>query len=104
MVLGFLYLVVAMDWYSRDVLAWRLSNTMDTSFCLDALEDAVRMGRPKIFNTDQAARFTSAAFADRLEAAGAQISMDRRRRGLDNVFAERMSRSMKYGPREGLRQ
>ena len=76
MVLGFLYLVVAMDWYSRDVLAWRLSNTMDTSFCLDALEDAVRMGRPKIFNTDQAARFTSAAFADRLEAAGEQISMD----------------------------
>ena len=68
---GFLYLVVVMDWYSRYVLAWRLSNTMDTSFCRDTLEDALGKGRPEIFNTDQGAQFTSAAFTDKLEAAGA---------------------------------
>ena len=67
---GFLYLVAVMDWYSRYVLAWRLSNTMDTSFCLDALEDALRKGRPEIFNTDQGAQFTSTAFTDKLETAG----------------------------------
>src|SRR5438270_9551260 len=67
---GFLYLVAVIDWYSRYVLAWRLSNTMDTSFCLEALEDALRRGRPEIFNTDQGAQFTSAAFTDRLETAG----------------------------------
>ena len=93
---GFLYLVVVMDWHSRYVLAWRLSNTMDTSFCLDALEDALRKGRPEIFNTDQGAQFTSAAFTDKLEAAGVRISMDGRGRWLDNVFVERLWRSLKY--------
>jgi putative transposase len=93
---GFLYLVVVMDWHSRYVLAWRLSNTMDTSFCLDALEDALRKGRPEIFNTDQGAQFTSAAFTDKLETAGIPISMDGRGRWLDNVFVERLGRSLKY--------
>jgi putative transposase len=93
---GFLYLVAVMDWCSRYVLAWRLSNTMDTSFCLDALEDALRRGRPEIFNTDQGAQFTSAAFSDKLEAAGVRISMDGRGRWLDNVFVERRWRSLKY--------
>ena len=93
---GFLYLVVVMDWCSRYVLAWRLSNTMDTSFCLSALEDALGNGRPEIFNTDQGAQFTSAAFTDKLEAAGVRISMDGRGRWLDNVFVERLWRSLKY--------
>jgi putative transposase len=93
---GFLYLVVVMDWYSRYVLAWRLSNTMDSSFCLDALEDALRKERPEIFNTDQGAQFTSVAFTDKLEAAGVRISMDGRGRWLDNVFVERLWRSLKY--------
>jgi putative transposase len=93
---GFLYLVAVIDWYSRYVLAWRLSNTMDTSFCLDALEDALRKGRPEIFNTDQGAQFTSAAFTDRLETAGVRISMDGRGRWLDNVLVERLWRSLKY--------
>ena len=93
---GFLYLVAVMDWCSRYVLAWRLSNTMDTSFCLDALEDALRRGRPEIFNTDQGAQFTSAAFSGKLEAAGVRISMDGRGRWLDNVFVERLWRSLKY--------
>jgi putative transposase len=93
---GFLYLVVVMDWYSRYVLAWRLSNTIDSSFCLDALEDALRKGRPEIFNTDQGAQFTSAAFTDKLEAGGVRISMDGRGRWLDNVFVERLWRSLKY--------
>ena len=93
---GFLYLVAVMDWCSRYVLAWRLSNTIDTSFCLDALEDALRRGRPEIFNTDQGAQFTSAAFSGKLEAAGVRISMDGRGRWLDNVFVERLWRSLKY--------
>jgi putative transposase len=77
---GFLYLVVVMDWYSRYVQAWRLSNTMDNSFCLDALEDALRKGRPEIFNTDRGAQFTSTAFTYKLEIAGVRISMDGRGR------------------------
>jgi putative transposase len=93
---GFLYLVAVMDWHSRYILAWRLSNTMDTSFCLDALEDGLRKGRPEIFNTDQGAQFTSAAFAGKLETAGVRISMDGRGRWLDNVFVERLWRSLKY--------
>ncbi len=94
---GFLYLVAIIDWASRAVLAWRLSNTMDTSFCLAALEEALaRYGRPKIFNTDQGAQFTSAAFTGRLEAAGVAISMDGRGRFMDNIFIERLWRSMKY--------
>ena len=93
---GFLYLVVVMDWYSRYVLAWRLSSTMDTSFRLDALEDALRKARPEIFNTGQGAQFTSTAFTDKLETAGVQISMDGRGRWLDNVFVERLWRRLKY--------
>ena len=93
---GFLYLVAIMDWASRHVLAWRLSNTMDTGFCVEALEAALRMGTPDIFNTDQGAQFTSAAFTDRVQAAGARCSMDGRGRCLDNVFIERLWRSLKY--------
>ncbi len=94
---GFLYLVAVIDWASRAVLAWRLSNTMDTSFCLAALDEAlVRYGRPKIFNTDQGAQFTSAAFTGKLEAAGIAISMDGRGRFMDNIFIERLWRSIKY--------
>jgi putative transposase len=93
---GFLYLVVVMDWCSRYVLAWRLSNTIDTSFCLDALEDARCKGRPEIFNTDQGAQFTSAASTDKLEARGVRISMGARGRWLDNVFVKRLWRSLKY--------
>jgi putative transposase len=94
---GFLYLVAVMDWASRAVLAWRLSNTLDTAFCLDALDEALaRHGRPEIFNTDQGAQFTSAAFTGRLEELGIAISMDGRGRWLDNVFVERLWRSLKY--------
>jgi putative transposase len=94
---GFLYLVAIIDWASRAVLAWRLSNTMDIAFCVDALDAAlVRFGRPEIFNTDQGAQFTSAAFTGRLASAGIRISMDGRGRWLDNVFIERLWRSLKY--------
>jgi putative transposase len=94
---GFLYLVAIIDWASRAVLAWRVSNTMDTSFCLAALDEALaRYGRPKIFNTDQGAQFTSAAFTGKLEAAGVAISMDGRGRFMDNIFVERLWRSIKY--------
>ena len=94
---GFLYLVAIIDWASRAVLAWRLSNTMDTAFCLAALEDALgRFGVPEIFNTDQGSQFTSAAFTGRLAAAGIGISMDGRGRWMDNVFIERLWRSLKY--------
>jgi putative transposase len=94
---GFLYLVAIIDWASRAVLAWRLSNTMDTSFCLAALDEAlVRYGRPKIFNTDQGGQFTSAAFTGKLETAGVAISMDGRGRFMDNIFIERLWRSIKY--------
>src|SRR5712664_3312235 len=86
---GFLYLVAIIDWASRAVLAWRLSNTMDTGFCIAALDEALaRHGTPKIFNTDQGAQFTSAAFTGRLEAAGIAISMDGRGRFMDNIFIE----------------
>jgi len=88
---GFLYLVAIIDWASRAVLSWRLSNTMDTSFCNDALEDALaRFGRPDIFNTDQGSQFTSSSFTGKLLAAGIRISMDGRGRWLDNVFIERL--------------
>jgi len=94
---GFLYLVAIIDWTSRAVLAWRLSNTMDLTFCLDALEEALaRFGKPEIFNSDQGAQFTSTAFTGRLEAAEVRISMDGRGRWLDNVFIERLWRSLKY--------
>src|SRR5260221_9920602 len=94
---GFLYLVAIIDWASRAVLAWRLSNTMDTAFCLEALHEAlVRFGKPEIFNTDQGAQFTSTAFTGRLQTAGIRISMDGRGRWMDNVFIERVWRSLKY--------
>ena len=94
---GFLYLVAIIDWASRAVLAWRLSNTMDTGFCIAALDEALaRHGAPKIFNTDQGAQFTSAVFTGRLEAAGIAISMDGRGRFMDNIFIERLWRSIKY--------
>src|SRR5579864_8876747 len=94
---GFLYLVAVMDWSSRAVLAWRLSNTMDVSFCVSALEEALaRFGTPEIFNTDQGSQFTSAAFTGVLAAAGIRISMDCRGRWMDNVFIERLWRSLKH--------
>uniref|UniRef100_UPI0035653BAD IS3 family transposase n=1 Tax=Azospirillum argentinense TaxID=2970906 RepID=UPI0035653BAD len=94
---GFLYLVAVMDWASRRVLAWRLSNTMDVEFCLEAAEEAMaRHGRPDIFNTDQGSQFTSPRFTGLLTAAGIRVSMDGRGRWMDNVFIERLWRSMKY--------
>jgi len=94
---GFLYLVAVIDWASRAVLAWRLSNTMDVSFCVSALAEALaRFGKPEIFNTDQGSQFTSAAFTGTLAAAGIKISMDGRGRWMDNVFIERLWRSLKY--------
>ena len=94
---GFLYLVAVMDWQSRRVLSWRLSNTMDVSFCVEALEEAMaRHGRPAIFNTDQGSQFTSLAFTQMLITAGIRISMDGKGRWMDNVFIERLWRSLKY--------
>jgi putative transposase len=94
---GFVYLVAIMDWYSRRVLSWRLSNTLDSSFCVDALEEALAaFGQPEIFNTDQGAQFTSDAFTTVLRSRGIAISMDGKGRCLDNVFVERLWRSLKY--------
>ena len=94
---GFLYLVAVMDWASRKVLSWRLSNTMDVEFCIEALQDALTTyGRPDIFNTDQGSQFTSLRFTELLIAAGVQVSMDGRGRWMDNVFIERLWRSLKY--------
>ncbi len=94
---GFAYLVAIIDWYSRLVLAWRLSNTLDTSFCIEALQEALwRYGQPEIFNTDQGAQFTADAFTRVLRDAGVKISMDGKGRCLDNVFVERLWRSLKY--------
>jgi|TARA_B100000959_G_scaffold116764_1_gene122836 putative transposase len=93
---GFVYLVAILDWFSRYVLAWELSVTVDGQFCLDTLDRALASGCPTIFNTDQGAQFTSAAFTGRLQAAGVQISMDGRGRALDNVFVERLWRSVKW--------
>ena len=88
--------MAVLDWYSRYVVSWEGSNTVDVAFCLEALERALSQGRPTIFNTDQGAQFTSAAFTGRLEAAGVLVSMDGRGRALDNVFVERLWRSVKY--------
>ncbi len=94
---GFLYLVAIMDWASRKILAWRLSNTMDTDFCVAALDEALaRYGWPEIFNTDQGSQFTSFAFTTVLQDAGVRLSMDGRGRWMDNVFIERLWRSLKY--------
>jgi putative transposase len=93
---GFLYLVAIMDWYSRHVLSWRLSNTLDVEFCLEALDEALGVKQPEIFNSDQGSQFTSLAFTDRLATRGVAISMDGRGRAIDNVFVERLWRSVKY--------
>lgn len=93
---GFLYLVAVLDWYSRYVLAWKLSNSLETSFCLEALDEALSHGCPEIFNTDQGCQFTSEGFTGRLLGRGIQVSMDSRGRALDNVFVERLWRSVKY--------
>jgi putative transposase len=96
MLRGFMYLVAIIDWYSRYVVAWQLSNTLDGRFCLDALALALEQGKPEIFNTDQGAQFTALAFTSRLKDAGIRISMDGRGRALDNVFVERLWRTVKY--------
>jgi putative transposase len=94
---GFVYLVAVMDWFSRRVLSWRLSITMEAAFCVEAVQEALaNHGRPEIFNTDQGVQFTSAGFVDELEAAGVRISMDGKGRFLDNIFIERLWRSLKY--------
>jgi len=93
---GFLYLVAIMDWYSRYVLSWRLSNTLDASFCVEALEEALGKGRPDIFNTDQGAQFTGEAFTGLLQQHGVRISMDGKGRYSDNLFIERLWRTVKY--------
>lgn len=93
---GFVYLVAVLDWFSRYVLSWAVSITMDVAFCLEALEQALSQGQPEIFNTDQGAQFTSQEFTARLKEGGVRISMDGRGRALDNVFVERLWRSVKY--------
>ena len=94
---GFLYLVAIMDWYSRKVLSWRLSISMDSAFCLDALNEAVQtFGAPEIFNTDQGSQFTSEEFTGELKSSNIRISMDGKGRWMDNVFIERLWRSLKY--------
>jgi putative transposase len=93
---GFMYLVAIIDWFSRYVLAWQLSNTLDGLFCRVALRQALERGTPEIFNTDQGAQFTAVEFTDVLENAGIRISMDGRGRALDNVFVERLWRTVKY--------
>jgi putative transposase len=94
---GFAYLVAVIDWYSRKVLSWRISNSMDASFCVDCLEDALRgHGKPMVFNSDQGSQFTSKAFTDVLKREGVDISMDGRGRALDNIFVERLWRNVKH--------
>jgi len=94
---GFIYLAAVIDWFSRKVLSWRLSITMDASICLEALDEALdKYGKPEIFNTDQGSQFTSVAFTDRLKQEGIKISMDGKGRWADNVFVERFWRSLKY--------
>jgi putative transposase len=93
---GSMFLTAVIDWYSRYVLSWRLSNSLEGTFCLEALDDALQRGRPQIFNTDQGSQYTALAFTARLQQAGVAISMDGRGRALDNVFVERLWRSVKY--------
>ena len=94
---GFVYLVAIIDWYSRKVLAWQVSNTLDGTFCVECLESALQThGGPEIFNTDQGSQFTATAFIDVLKQHGIKISMDGRGRALDNIFVERLWRSLKY--------
>jgi len=93
---GFLYLVAIIDWYSRYVISWRISNTLDIRFCMEALEEALLTGCPEIFNSDQGVQFTAEAFTSVLEKKGIKISMDGKGRALDNIFIERFWRSLKY--------
>lgn len=93
---GFLYLTAVIDWYSRYVLAWRLSNTLEGTFCVEALEEALESSQPEIFNSDQGSQYTASSFTSRLESRGVKISMDGRGRALDNVFVERLWRTVKY--------
>lgn len=93
---GFIYLVAILDWFSRYVLSWQLSNTLDRAFCLEALDEALQRGTPEIFNTDQGCQFTSADFTDKLKSANVRISMDGRGRCFDNIFTERLWRTVKY--------
>jgi putative transposase len=93
---GWLYLTAVLDWFSRKVLSWQLSNTLDGAFCLAALEESLQGARPEVFNTDQGCQFTARAYTSRLEEAGVAISMDGRGRALDNVFIERLWRSVKH--------
>ena len=93
---GFLYLVVIMDWHSRYVVAWRLSNTLEAGFCAEALRDALNQGTPEVFNTDQGSQFTSREFTQILQDCGVKISMDGRGRYQDNIFVERLWRTVKY--------
>jgi putative transposase len=93
---GFMYLAAVIDWYSRYVIAWRLSNTLDGDFCLEMLNEALAQGQPEVFNTDQGAQFTAAAWTGCLESAGVKVSMDGKGRCLDNVWVERLWRTVKY--------
>ena len=93
---GFMYLVATIDWFSRFVVGWRLSNTLDGAFCRDMLDEALTTGTPEVFNTDQGVQFTAAGWVERVQASGAKVSMDGRGRCLDNVFVERLWRSVKY--------
>lgn len=93
---GFVYVMAVIDWYSRYVMAWSLSNTLEADFCVDTLKEALQYGTPEIFNTDQGSQFTSDGFVGTLLSAGIQVSMDGRRRWVDNVFVERLWRSLKY--------
>ena len=93
---GFMYLAATIDWYSRYVISWRLSNTLDGSFCQEMLEEALSLGKPEVFNTDQGAQFTAQAWTSRLLSSGVAVSMDGKGRCLDNVFVERLWRSVKY--------
>ena len=93
---GFLYLTAILDWFSRYVIAWELSNSLEAGFCVAALDRALALGRPRIFNTDQGSQFTSEVFTGRLKDAGVAISMDGRGRCFDNIFIERLWRSVKY--------
>ena len=93
---GFLYLVAIIDWYSRYVVSWRISNSMDVAFCIDCLADALEKGQPEIFNSDQGSQFTCKHFTDVLKDKGIRISMDGKGRAIDNIFIERLWRSVKY--------
>ena len=93
---GFMYLAAVIDWFSRYVIAWRLSNTLDGAFCLEMLDEALERGRPEVFNTDQGVQFTAEAFTSRLVSAGVAVSMDGKGRCLDNVWVERLWRTVKY--------